>query len=84
MPVMGPLDHLGDPHLCERGLMVDLVHEVHGPEQQPANPTRMSRTVLRTAESAPPLGHHTREVLREVLGIEDDELDRLEAAGVFY
>ncbi len=84
MPVMGPLDHLGDPHLCERGLMVDLVHKVHGPEQQPANPTRMSRTVLRTAESAPPLGHHTHEVLREVLGIEDDELDRLEAAGVFY
>ena len=84
MPVMGPLDHLGDPHLCERGLMVDLVHEVHGPEQQPANPTRMSRTVLRTAQSAPPLGHHTHEVLREVLGIDDDELNRLEAADVFY
>ena len=84
MPVMGPLDHLGDPHLCERGLMVDLVHEVHGPEQQPANPTRMSRTVLRTAQSAPPLGYHTHEVLREVLGLDDDELNRLEAAGVFY
>ena len=84
MPVMGPLDHLADPHLDERGLMVDLVHEVHGPEQQPANPTRMSRTVLRTAQSAPPLGHHTHEVLREVLGIDDDELNRLEAAGVFY
>ena len=84
MPVMGPLDHLADPHLCERGLMVDLVHEVHGPEQQPANPTRMSRTALRTAQSAPPLGHHTYEVLREVLDIDDDELNRLEAAGVFY
>lgn len=84
MPVMGPLDHLADPHLCERGLMVDLVHKVHGPEQQPANPTRMSRTVLRTADSAPPLGHHTHEVLHEVLGIADDELGRLEAAGVFY
>ena len=84
MPVMGPLDHLADPHLCERGLMVDLVHEVHGPEQQPANPTRMSRTVLRTADSAPPLGYHTHEVLREVLGLDDDELNRLEAAGVFY
>ncbi|MDE0607811.1 MAG: CoA transferase [Acidimicrobiaceae bacterium] len=84
MPVMGPLDHLADPHLCERGLMVDLVHEVHGPEQQPANPTRMSRTVLRTADSAPPLGYHTHEVLREVLGLDDDELDRLESAGVFY
>ncbi len=84
MPVMGPLDHLADPHLCERGLMVDLVHEVHGPEQQPANPTRMSRTALRIAQSAPPLGHHTHEVLHEVLGIDDDELNRLEAAGVFY
>ncbi|MXW76831.1 MAG: CoA transferase [Acidimicrobiaceae bacterium] len=84
MPVMGPLDHLADPHLSERGLMVDLVHKVHGPEQQPANPTRMSRTVLRTADSAPPLGFHTHEVLREVLGLDDDELDRLESAGVFY
>ncbi len=84
MPVMGPLDHLADPHLRERGLMVNLVHAVHGPEQQPANPTRMSRTVLRTAESAPPLGYHTHEVLREVLGLDDEELNRLESAGVFY
>ena len=84
MPVMGPLDHLADPHLCERGLMVDLVHEVHGPEQQPSNPTRMSRTVLRTAQSAPPLGRHTHEVLREILGLGDDELTRLEAANIFY
>jgi crotonobetainyl-CoA:carnitine CoA-transferase CaiB-like acyl-CoA transferase len=33
--------------------------------------------------SAPPaLGQHTREVLREVLGLSDTDVDRLQSAGV--
>ena len=81
MPVMGPLDHLADPQLEQRGLMVDLVHPHHGPERQPANPTRMSRTQMRTAQSAPRLGADTDEVLREVLGLDDPAIARLRAAG---
>ena len=61
MPVMGPLDHLADPHLEQRGLMVDLVHPHHGPERQPANPTRMSRDLdANRAVGAPPRRRHRR------------------------
>jgi crotonobetainyl-CoA:carnitine CoA-transferase CaiB-like acyl-CoA transferase len=84
MPVMGPLDHLADPHLEHRGLMDDLVHPAHGPERQIRNPTRLSRTPLRTAGPAPQLGAHTEEVLGEVLGIHADEILRLDSAGVLF
>lgn len=82
LTVMGPLRQLADQHLTERGLMVDLHHDAVGPEQQPANPTRMSRTELRIAPSAPCLGAHTAEVLTEVLGLDPAEIARLDEAGV--
>ncbi len=82
MRVMGALGHLADDHLTRRGLMVDLVHAAAGEERQPANPTRMSRTQLRTAPSAPCLGVHTAEVLTELLGLTADEIARLDAAGI--
>ena len=84
MPVMGPLDHLADPHLDARGLMDDLVHPAHGPERQIRNPTRMSGTRLRTAGPAPQLGGHTEEVLAEVLGIGAEEITRLDSDGVLF
>ena len=87
---MGPLDSSGRSASLRAGsLMVDLVHEGTRTRsrQQPANPTRMSRTVLRTADSAPPsLGYHTHEVLREVLGLDISDTEYVkspqQAAGV--
>ena len=38
--------------------------------------------VLRIERPAPTLGQHTNEVLRELLGVPDDELARLEQEGV--
>ena len=52
-----------------------------GLSEHVANPTRMSRTELRTAHSAPCLGAHTRAILHEWLGLDDAEIDRLEASG---
>ena len=40
MPVMGPLDHLADPHLLGRAAFDEVEHPVGGTEHHIANPTR--------------------------------------------
>ena len=39
MPVMGPLDHLADPHLLSRAAFDEVEHPVGGIEHHIANPT---------------------------------------------
>ena len=84
MPVMGPLDHLADPHLLGRAAFDEIEHPVGGTEHHIANPTRLSRTPRRTAGPAPCLGADTRRILSEWLGLNTDELDRLETAGALH
>mgnify|MGYP001243467347 CR=1 FL=1 len=81
MPVMGPLDHLADPHLLGRAAFDEVEHPVGGTEHHIANPTRFSRTPTRTAGPAPCLGADTRRILSEWLGLDDAELDRLAETG---
>lgn len=81
MHVMGPVDHHADEHLAERGFIVTLEHPEVGRERHVGNPVRLSRLPQRIAASAPCLGAHTADVLREVLGKDDAEITRLDAAG---
>jgi crotonobetainyl-CoA:carnitine CoA-transferase CaiB-like acyl-CoA transferase len=81
MPVMGPQDHLADPHLAARGAIVRLHHPEVGPERHAANPTRWSRLETRVAPSSPCLGVDTESVLAE-LGIDAVEVAALREAGV--
>jgi crotonobetainyl-CoA:carnitine CoA-transferase CaiB-like acyl-CoA transferase len=82
MPVMGPLDHLSDPHLAARGFIVTLEHPEVGRERHAGNPVRLSRLPQRTARSAPCLGVDTEEVLGTLLGIGADEVAELRRRGV--
>ena len=81
MPVMGPVDHHGDPHLSERCAFVTLQHPEVGQEHHVRNPIRMT-LAQRTATSAPCLGADTDAVLRRWLGLDDDEIESLVAKGV--
>jgi crotonobetainyl-CoA:carnitine CoA-transferase CaiB-like acyl-CoA transferase len=82
MPVMGPVDHLADPHLLERGAIVHLHHPEVGDERHIGNPLRFSRLPQRVAQSAPCMGADTEAVLTSVLGLDADEVARLVADGV--
>jgi crotonobetainyl-CoA:carnitine CoA-transferase CaiB-like acyl-CoA transferase len=82
MPVMGPSDHRSDPHLTERGFLVELKHPEVGVEHHVGNPIRLSRTVQRTARSAPCLGADTEDVLTSVLGLDVADVADLVARGV--
>lgn len=82
MFVQGPDDHRGDLHLAARGAIVTLEHEEIGPARHIGNPLRLTKTPQRPAAAAPLLGADTRQVLAEVLGLGDGDLDRLEEEGV--
>ena len=46
------------------------------------NPIKMSETPAAYNRSPPTMGQHTDEVLEEMLGLSEDERDKLRAAGL--
>lgn len=72
---------LADPHIIERGVIVEVDDEETGALLMPAPPVRLSQTPATFRRPAPKLGEHSRDVLRE-LGWSDDRIDALVAAGV--
>jgi len=65
-PLRTPDELLTDPHLDAVGFF-ETVSSAHGPVRFPGLPTWFSRTPGRITASAPELGAHTREVLKEPL-----------------
>jgi crotonobetainyl-CoA:carnitine CoA-transferase CaiB-like acyl-CoA transferase len=75
-------DIFADPHVAARGDLVTVDDPVAGPLRQQAPFPRFVGEPPRAPTGAPALGAHTRDVLRERLGLDDSELDRLAAAKV--
>lgn len=71
-----------DPQLGHRGLWWALRHAEIGEYHAKAPPFILSRTPARPGRPAPCLGEHNEMVLREILGLSDDEIERLRADGV--
>ena len=79
--VLRPADLYEDPQLNHRGFFVTLDHPVMGPTPYDGPATISSRTPQRLRSPAPCLGEHNAQVLREILGLDGDEIDRLGAVG---
>jgi crotonobetainyl-CoA:carnitine CoA-transferase CaiB-like acyl-CoA transferase len=81
----GPINDLAqvfeDPQVRHRGLRVEVPRDGGEPVPVVASPIRLSRTPV---EHRPPprLGEHTREVLMEVLGMGEEEVEAFRRAGV--
>ncbi len=71
-----------DPQVQARGLRIELPHAGGGSVPMVRNPLKFSATPLHYGQAAPVLGQHTREVLDEVLSIDDARLQALQAQGV--
>ncbi len=71
-----------DPQVQARGLRIELPHAGGGSVPMVRNPLKFSATPLQYRQAAPVLGQHTREVLEEVLSIDDARLQALQAQGV--
>ncbi len=74
-----PEDMVDDPQVRAMEYMVDLEHELTGPEQQMGPIVFMSETPTGSNVPSPPLGRHTDDVLREH-GLTDDEIAQLRTA----
>jgi len=70
------------PQVAARDAMVESTHAVAGAVRMTAPPVRMSETPGSVRTPAPLLGEHTEAVLRERLGLADEEIARLRRAGV--
>lgn len=82
----GPIHRLdqvfADPQVVARGLAQELDHPLAGTVPQVACAIRMSATPPGSERAPPLLGADTRDVLRERLGYDASEIERLERAGV--
>jgi crotonobetainyl-CoA:carnitine CoA-transferase CaiB-like acyl-CoA transferase len=77
-----PADVLTAPWAEDRQALVDVGDEQSGPLRLPRSPFRFSAASVGTSGRPAFQGQHNREVLREVLGLSDEEVDRLERDGV--
>jgi len=79
-PVNDLDDFLADPHVQQRGCVVDLEDPRFGAVKYLAPPMRFERTPAQIERHAPRLGEHTEEVLDE-LGIADERIASLKQSG---
>jgi len=82
MPVMNIEDQFTNPHLRERGAFVEIEHPKVGMEWLPGIPWRLDRTPGGVERPAPLLGQHNAYVFQELLGLDPQEVQALEAEGV--
>ena len=75
-------DIAADPHMAARGDLVEVDDPVAGAVRQQAPAVRFVGEPRPVPTGAPRLGEHTREVLGGLLGLGNEELDRLAADGV--
>ena len=81
-PVADPRRAREDPQLAHRRFFEDFEHPVVGRHQTPVVPFRYASVDAWLRRPAPTLGEHNREILRDLCGFGEDEIDDLEHAGV--
>ena len=78
-----PLRNVGEDEWArERNALVDVGDEHTGPLRLPNAPFRFSEAEVGTTGRPAWQGEHNREVLRELLGLSEAEIDHLEHDGV--
>lgn len=77
----GPINNykqvFDDPQVQHRGLRQEIPYPGGGVTPTIASPLRLSETPVQYRMAAPTLGQHTQEILREVLGKTQNEIDQL-------
>lgn len=75
-------DMLEDPHFAARQAIVRMAHPDFGELPMHGVAPRLSSTPGRVRTLGPALGQHSTEVWRDLVGMDDAELETLRAAGV--
>lgn len=80
--VLTGADMLADPHLNARGYYQPIENTRSGHQTMRLAPYHLSHTPPKIREPAPVLGEDTEQVLRDILGLSEGEIDALEDEGV--
>jgi crotonobetainyl-CoA:carnitine CoA-transferase CaiB-like acyl-CoA transferase len=77
----GPINNIAqvfeNPQVQFRGMKLSVPHPLAGETPLVASPIRLSDTPVDYQSAPPTLGQHSREVLRELLDMQESEIDRL-------
>lgn len=80
--VRNAADLANDPQLKDRGFFVELEHPVMGKTITDATPVRLSESPAKYRWAAPVKGQNNDYVYRNLLGLNDDDLERLRRENV--
>jgi len=69
-------------HIKVREMLVDVEHPAAGKTRLPALPVKFSETPAQIQCASPLLGEHTKEVLRDILGLDVHTIKEFEQSGV--
>jgi crotonobetainyl-CoA:carnitine CoA-transferase CaiB-like acyl-CoA transferase len=83
---VGPINNIAQvfehPQVKERGMRIDLPHPSSGSVPLVASPMKLSLTPPVVTSAPPTLGQHSREVLRDQLGIDEQQFAELAQQGI--
>jgi crotonobetainyl-CoA:carnitine CoA-transferase CaiB-like acyl-CoA transferase len=83
-PSLNPKDLLNDLHLASRGFVRAIDHPTAGRRRMLGVPWRISRAAPVKYGRAPLLGEHSSQVLKNVLGMSDEQIESLVTEKVLY
>ena len=81
-PAMSNKDLAEDPHLLERGFLVEPEHPEIGKRKHAGIPWKMSETPCAVRSAAPIRGADTEDVMKSLLGYTSDKVEQLRKAGI--
>ena len=81
-PVQNAQEIFDDPHVAARKLMIDVPDPILGSVKLVGPVAKMSGNTEPITRSAPLLGQHNAEVLKEVLGYTDEQIGQLKSETV--
>lgn len=84
IPCFNAEELFNNPHLNDRQCWTKVIHPILGKQTVLTPPWKLSATPAKISSSAPLLGQHSNYVLKELLGLSDDEVRLLEEAEVIY
>ncbi len=84
MPCFNAEEVYKNPHLNYRQCWAKVVHPLIGEQVVLTPPWKLSATPVKVSSAAPLFGQHSSYVFRELLGMTDEEISRLEEEQVIY
>ena len=79
-PILSMKEIAEDRSLYETGTLVEVDHPTRGKYVSVGNPIKLSDSPAEVARS-PLLGEHTQEILRDVLGFSESQVEEIEGSG---